>query len=363
MKIVHVETGMHLYGGAQQVAYLLAGLSRHGVENVLVCPPGAAIGQHFAGSSVKVIETPCGGDLDLGFIGRLKRILRAERPALVHLHSRRGADVLGGLAAGQAGVPAVLSRRVDNPESRLAVKLKYRLYDRVVCISQGIADVLLSEGVPADKVRVVRSAVDAAPWARPEPRAAFCAEFGLPQEPPLLGVVAQLIERKGHRYLFEALAALKPRHAFSLVVFGQGPLREELEALARHLGLEGQVRFAGFRKDLPRWLGCLDLLVHPALMEGLGVSLLQASAAGVPIIACRAGGMPEAVADGISGLIVPPGDTPALQLALERLLAAPDERRRLGLAGQQRVIDEFSAQVMADGNLRVYRELAASTAG
>lgn len=359
MKIVHVETGMHLYGGAQQVAYLLAGLQGHGVDNVLVCPPGAAIGQHFAGSAVKVIETPCSGDLDLGFIGRLKRVLREEQPALVHLHSRRGADVLGGLAARGAKVPSILSRRVDNPESRLVAKLKYGLYSRVVCISQGIADVLLSEGVPADKVRVVRSAVDSAPWTSPEPRAAFCGEFGLPPEPPLVGVVAQLIERKGHRYLFEALAALKEKQAFSLVVFGQGPLREELESLAQRLGLAERVRFAGFRKDLPRWLGCLDLLVHPALMEGLGVSLLQASSAGVPIIACRAGGMPEAVRDGENGLLVPPGDSEALRIAIARLLESPAERRRQGETGRELVAREFSAAVMVEGNLRNYRELAA----
>ena len=357
MKVVHVETGMHLYGGAQQVAYLLAGLPGHGVENVVVCPPGAAIGQHFAGSAVKVIETPCSGDLDLGFIGRLKRVLREERPDLVHLHSRRGADVLGGLAARSAKVPAILSRRVDNPESRLVAKLKYGLYGRVICISQGIADVLLSEGVPADKVRVVRSAVDATPWNSPESREGFCAEFGVPAGPPLLGVVAQLIERKGHRYLFEALAALKERQAFSLVVFGQGPLREELEALAKSLGLAERVCFAGFRKDLPRWLGCLDLLVHPALMEGLGVSLLQASSAGVPIIACRAGGMPEAVRDGVSGLLVPPGDSAALREALAQLLENPERRRELGRNGRRLALEEFSAGVMVAGNLGVYREL------
>ncbi|HSV80761.1 MAG TPA: glycosyltransferase, partial [Ramlibacter sp.] len=107
MKIVHVESGMHLYGGAQQVAYILGELQRLDINNVLVCPPGAAIGQHFAAAGGRVIEIPCSGDLDLGFIGRLKRVLRAEQPDAVHLHSRRGADLLGGLAARGAGVPAV----------------------------------------------------------------------------------------------------------------------------------------------------------------------------------------------------------------------------------------------------------------
>ena len=363
MKIVHVETGMHLYGGAQQVAYLLGGLAQQGVENLLVCPPGATIGQHFAGGPVRVIELPCSGDLDLGFIGRLRRVLRDEKPDLVHLHSRRGADLLGGIAARLAGVPAILSRRVDNPESRLVAALKYRLYARVICISQGLADVLLSEGVPAAKVAVVRSAVDAAPWTRPESREAFCREFDVPATAPIMGVVAQLIERKGHHLLFEALAGLKDQQDFSLVVFGQGPRREALEQSARDLGVADRIRFAGFRKDLPRWLGCLDLLVHPALMEGLGVSLLQASAAGVPIIASRAGGMPEAVRDGVNGLLVPPGDVAALRLALQKMLADPPERRAQGQRGIRLIAAEFSVETMMQGNLALYRSLHGGTAG
>lgn len=353
MKILHVETGLHLYGGAQQVAFILAGLAQRGVDTVLVCPPGAAIGQHFAGSAVRVIELPCSGDADLGFVFRLRRVLRAERPDLVHLHSRRGADVLGALAA--RGFPVVLSRRVDNPESRLWAALKYRLHDRIIAISQGIADVLAAEGVPASKLRVVRSSLDPAPWQQTQPRAAFCAEFGVPTDTLLIGVVAQLIERKGHRVLFEALRRLPDRASLRVICFGQGPLRDTLEREAADLG--ETVRFAGFRKDLGRWIGALDLLVHPALMEGLGVSLLQASAAGVPIIASRAGGMPEAVADGESGLLVSPGSAEELAAALRTLIDAPERRRQLGRQGRSRVEREFSVTKMVNGNLAVYREL------
>ncbi|MGQ0529547.1 MAG: glycosyltransferase family 4 protein [Panacagrimonas sp.] len=355
MKILHVETGLHLYGGAQQVAFLLRGLQQRGVHNILVCPPGAAIGEHFRGSEVSVIEVPCSGDADLGFIWRLRRVLRQQQPDLVHLHSRRGADVLGALAAKLARVPCVLSRRVDNPESRGWTRIKYPLHARVIAISQGIADVLAQQGVPAHKLRVVRSSLDPAPWQQPASRDAFCAEFGLPAQRVLIGVVAQLIERKGHGVLFEALRGLRHKNSVQLVIFGQGPLQGRLRAEAANLGVP--VHFAGFRKDLPRWLGALDLLVHPALMEGLGVSLLQASAAGVPIIASRAGGMPEAVADGHSGVLVTPGDASALRAALERLIGDPDLRQRLGAQGRARVEREFSVEQMVDGNLAVYREL------
>ena len=355
MKVLHVETGLHLYGGAQQVAFIVDGLQARGIENHLVCPPGAAIGAHFADSAVRVHPLRCLGDVDIGFAFRLHRLLERVRPDLVHLHSRRGADVLGAWGARMAGVPCVLSRRVDNPESRPWVRFKYRLHDRVIAISQGIADVLASEGVPAGKLRVVRSSLDPRPWQHAETRADFAVQFGVPEDAVWIGVVAQLIPRKGHRVLFKALRSLPQRHRVRVICFGQGRLREKLEREVADL--DGLVRFAGFRRDLPRWLGCLDIVAHPAAMEGLGVSLLQAAAAGVPVIASRAGGLPEAVREGVTGLLVEPGDVTAWVQALSVLVADPDRRRQLGANGRDRIEHEFSVDAMVDGNLAVYREL------
>ncbi len=357
MKILHVEAGKHLYGGARQVLYIVEGLAARGVTNLLACPAGSEMArQQPAGT--RVVAMKMGGDGDLGMVSRLASLIRAERPDLVHLHSRRGADTWGGLAAKLAGVPCVLSRRVDNPESRLAVAIKYRLYDHVITISEGIRQVLLSEGLAADRVSCVRSAVDATPYLAPVDRAAFCAEFGLPADALVAGVVAQLIPRKGHRYLLAALPALLARHPrLQVLIFGQGPLEAELRAEVEAAGLAGAVHFTGFRHDLPRWLGGLDLLVHPADMEGLGVSLLQASAAAVPIVTSRAGGLPEAVQDGVTGILCPPGDVAALGAAIDRLAGDPALRARYGAAGRARILAEFSIDAMVDGNLRIYRQV------
>ncbi len=357
MKILHVEAGKHLYGGARQVLYIVEGLAARGVTNLLACPAGSEMArQQPAGT--RVVAMKMGGDGDLGMVSRLASLIRAEKPDLVHLHSRRGADTWGGLAARLAGVPCVLSRRVDNPESRLAVAIKYRLYDHVITISEGIRQVLLSEGLAPGKVSCVRSAVDATPYLVPVDRAAFCAEFGLPADALVAGVVAQLIPRKGHRYLLAALPALLARHpALQVLIFGQGPLEAELRAEVEAAGLSGAVRFTGFRHDLPRWLGGLDMLVHPADMEGLGVSLLQASAAAVPIVTSRAGGLPEAVQDGVTGILCPPGDVTALAAAIDRLAGDAALRARFGAAGRARILAEFSIDAMVDGNLRVYRQV------
>jgi glycosyltransferase involved in cell wall biosynthesis len=355
--ILHVETGRHLYGGALQVYYLLRGLKERGCRNVLVCPEASAIAA-AARDVAEVIALPMGGDLDLRFIARLRCAIREMRPDLVHLHSRRGADVLGGIAARREKVPVILTRRVDNPEPRLLASLKYRLYDRVLTISEGIRRVLIDEGVPAGKVQCVHSAVDSVRFRPDCDRAWFNATFGTERGDRAVGMVAQFIERKGHRHLLAAIPPLArefPR--LRVLLFGKGPLENEVTAQIRDLGLEGCVRFGGFRDDLERVLPCLEILVHPAEMEGLGVSLLQAAACAVPIVASAAGGIPEAVRHDENGLLVPPADPAALTAALAGLLRDSDKARRLGDGGRRLVEREFSIAAMVDGNLRVYREL------
>lgn len=357
MKVLHVEAGKHYYGGARQVAYIIEGLAKRGVENVLACPVGAVIAKEV-GASAQVHEIPMRGDADIGMTWRLLKLIRMAKPDIVHLHSRRGADLWGGLAARIAGVPCVLSRRVDNPEPRWLVALKYRLYDHVITISEGIRQVLLSEGLPPERVTCVRSAVDATPYLMPVNREAMRREFGLPQHSLVIGMVAQLIPRKGHRYLIDAIEVLRKEYPdIRVLLFGQGPLRPELEAEVSRRGLSDIIRFTGFRTDLARWMGGLDVLAHPADMEGLGVSLLQASAAAVPIVASRAGGMPEAVRENVTGLLIEPGDVSALISSLRRLLDDSSMRKIMSDAGRKRILDEFSVETMVEANLAVYRRL------
>ncbi|KAA3653992.1 MAG: glycosyltransferase family 1 protein [Proteobacteria bacterium] len=359
MKVLHIEAGRHLYGGAKQVLYILQGLAARGVSNVLACPSGAHIAAE-ARAFAEVVEMPMGGDADLGMVLRLKQAIRTHRPDLVHIHSRRGADLWGGLAARLAGVPCVLSRRVDNPEARWAVALKYRLFDHVITISEGIRQVLLAEGLAPEKVSCVRSAVDPAPYLHDYDKAAFRADLGFAADTPVAGMVAQLIPRKGHRYLLAALPAVLAEHpALQVLIYGRGPLEAELRQAIADQGLAGHVPLMGFVDDLPAQLGGLDLLVHPADMEGLGVSLLQASAARVPIIASRAGGMPEAVVDGENGLLITVGDVSGLASAMNRLLGDAALRAHMGEAGRARVLREFSVDAMCEGNLAIYNKVLA----
>tara|TARA_E500000178_G_scaffold60971_1_gene57589 strand:+ start:693 stop:1775 length:1083 start_codon:yes stop_codon:yes gene_type:complete len=360
VKVVHVEAGRYLYGGAQQVVWLNEGLTRRGVENVLVCPTGSDIATAVEGNA-RVHAIKMSGDLDVGVLPRMMRILRAEKPDLIHIHSRRGADVYGGLAARFMGIPAILSRRVDNRESRLLSPFKYALYSRVVVISKAIGSVLLSGGVDASKIETVRSAVNTNAYSTEVDKDWFEAEFSLPSDSKAVAVIAQLIPRKGHKYLLNILPHLLEAHPrLEVLIFGQGPLARELTGRVAQPEFEGRVKMAGFRDDLHRVFPNLYAIVHPAEREGLGVALLQASASGVPVVAARAGGIPEIVLDDVNGITFDIADEVGLLSALDALLADKALRDRLGAGGSHLARSEFSLDAMVEGNLKVYRSVLGS---
>jgi len=358
MKILHVETGRHLYGGPQQVIYLISALIERGHDCTLVCPPDSGIDAAARSRGIHVRNLFCAGDLDLPFAYRLVQFLQAQRPDLVHCHSRRGADMLGGLAASFADIPAVVSRRVDNTEMRLLAALRYRPFKKIIAISEAIAAVLRDHDVDASRIEVIRSAVDTGRFAEHPDCAKVRAEFGIPADTYVLAAAGQLIPRKGHRYLLQAMANLKDSQPpFRVIIFGEGYLNNQLRAQAASLGLGDIVQFAGFRDDLDDFMGCIDVFVHPALKEGLGVVVLKAAAAGVPVVGFSAGGMPEAVIHGETGILVPPGDVEKLQIAIASLMEDGDLRQRLGAAGRKRMQKEFSIATMTDQHIKFYESV------
>ncbi|MEN0044785.1 MAG: glycosyltransferase [Pseudomonadota bacterium] len=359
MKIAHLEFGRHAYGGAEQLKYLLEGLTDDHHAHLLVAAAGGDLARWAAESDRPHEALAFSGEHDLRAVFRLGRFLREQGVDLVHVHSRRGADWIGPLAAMRAGVPAIISRRIDNPPRFWLRWLMRNRYRRVVCISQAIQGVLESAGVSRDNLLTITSAVEARRYGHPPPDDARRQLLGRDHRGPLIGVIAQLIDRKGHRFLLRALPGLREAYPDLAVVFlGRGALRETLEAEVDAAGLAGCVHFAGFREDLAGLLPALDLVVHPALMEGLGVSLLEAAAAGVPVVGFAAGGVMEAVADEHSGLLVESGDAIALGAAIGRLLGDPELRKRMGDNARRRVEAEFSIEVMVNRYAALYDVLA-----
>jgi glycosyltransferase involved in cell wall biosynthesis len=293
----------------------------------------------------------------------LVRLLRRERPAVFHAHMSSPVACKWGLAAAVAArVPAVVGTvqvGAYEPPNRSAcwqLRLLARGVDRYLAVSHEIAEELVGRlGWPAEKVEVTYNAVDVERVAVAAPPG-LRTQLGGADARPLVLTPARLDAQKGHPTLLEAIAEL-PEALFLLA--GDGPERGALEARAAELGVAERVRFLGRREDVPQLLAACDVFVLPSLYEGSSLAVLEAMAAGIPIVSSAIGGTEELIEDGRSGLLVPPGDAKALAAALRRLLEDPGLREQLATGARERVDAGLRREQNADRVQGIYRELLA----
>lgn len=363
LRIAHVDAERGFSGGEVQVFLLMEGLRRRGHENLLVCPPGSLAAQEALRRGFLTRLTHLRHDLDLRSVGELTRWFRRDGLDLVHLHTGRAAW-LGGLAAMRAHRLAIVTRRMDRRVRRgWRTRLIYRRFTRrAVAISPAVAECLRAGAVPAERIRVIPSAVDSDRVRPRRGRAETRAALGAAAGDCVLLALAALEPRKGLDVLLAAVAAL-PAGGPAVVVWlaGEGSRRDTLEAQAQALGLGETVRFLGRRDHVGDLLAASDVCVLPSRREGLGIAALEAMAAGRAVVASAVGGLGEAVVHERSGLLVPPDDRRALTQALARLVGDPALRERLAAAGPARVAEGFLPEQMVDAYERLYREVLAET--
>lgn len=363
---LHVDTERAWRGGEQQMAYLLDGLRRRGHGAVAVVPPEAASRPRLEALGIEVLSLPMRGEADVRAVLRLRKLLAARRPDVVHAHTSHAHGLLAWAVRGRGAPPQgparlVVSRRVDLSIYRHSFfglnGRKYRRADRLLCVSEAVRRVMEADGLDPARLVVVRDAIDPERIRRAAP-VDVRARCDLPPDAQVVLAVGALVPPKGHEHLVAALPALLARapHA-ALVVAGEGPLRPALETQARTLGCAARVRLPGAIDDLPGWFATADVVAMPSVQEGLGTSILDAMAAGRPVVASRTGGIPEVVTDGVEGLLVPPGDPGALADALARVLLDPASAVRLGRAGSARVEAEFRVERMVEETVAAYRAL------
>jgi glycosyltransferase involved in cell wall biosynthesis len=236
-----------------------------------------------------------------------------------------------------------------------------RRMDRVVCVSEGQAEKVRRAGVRGERVAVIRNAVQAERFDDPDPADRRVLEGMFPAVPErIVGAAGRLSPEKGFGVLVEAaalVARLDPGAGF--IHFGDGPLRGPIERRIGELGLQGRFVLAGQRGDLDRFVPHWDLCVLPSFTEGLPTVVLESYAAGVPVVATAVGGTPEAVADGVDGYLVRPGDPTALAGRILDVLRSGDRRRAMGLLGRRRIRAEFGFGPQAIRFQQVCEELLA----
>ncbi|HID96146.1 MAG TPA: glycosyltransferase [Candidatus Latescibacteria bacterium] len=362
MRILHVDSARTWRGGENQVLLLSSGLQERGHKVSIACPPGSVLARRAADAGIDTKRLPMRGELDLMACVRLARMIKKGGFEVLHLHTAH-AHSLGLIASKLVRIPAlVVSRRVDfhiggNPASRL--KYNSRV-DRIIAISEGVRKVLIQDGVPPERIVVVHSGIDLKRFGNLDNSRSLYRDLGLSGREKLVGIVAALAPHKDHVNFLNAsqiVAGVRPDTRFLIV--GEGEGKEGLKGLVKKLDLEGYVIFTGFRNDIPKVLSTLDVFVLSSYLEGLCTSILEAMAAGLPVVATSTGGVPELVKDGDNGILVPPQNPKALAEGILRILNNPSLAMRLGRAGKDFALN-FSADKMVEDTETIYRSILQS---
>ncbi|MCX8086129.1 MAG: glycosyltransferase [Rhodocyclaceae bacterium] len=276
---------------------------------------------------------------------RLAARLKEGRFDLLYLNNQPSSNLEGYLAARMAGLPVVQHCRIEAGLQPAEVDVVNEVAKRIICVSVGVKDSLVAQGVRPDLCRVVHNAIDG---HQPLPEAASI--LGARPGTLVIGSVGSLIARKSNDQLLRAAAKLRERAPdFHLLLVGDGPQRMALQELAKKLGLADRITFAGFQTAPLPWLAAMDVMVLASAKEGLPRVILEAMLMGKPVVASDIVGSRELVKHGETGFLYPYGDEAALADCLERLLNDAGLRSRFGEAGRQRVLRDFSIESYVAG--------------
>lgn len=295
-------------------------------------------------------------------IERLRSWLHDSRADVFHLHAGVGWEGhTSTYAAREVGVPVIIRTEhlpdlIRNLDDRASHRRLLSAVDQLICVSTGAARSMRCAGVPEAKLAVVRNGVPPAA-EQPDP-VPLLRELRLPAGAQLVLTVARFVEQKGHRFLLQAIPTiLAACPAVQFLWVGRGLLEKELRREVQKRGLEPAVRFLGWRNDVPALLAAADLVVLPSLFEGLPLFILEAMAAGRPVVATSTLGTDEAVVDDVTGRLVPPGNPQALAAGVLEVLTSPKLAARWGAAGRERWRREFTTERMVRETIAVYEDL------
>ena len=374
MTVVHLSKMTGAAGSEGHLLVLLHGQRAQGLDARLWIPvepdnPVQDVVDRAESLAIPVERITIHRHLDSGLWDRLATRFREIKPDIVHTHLLH-ADLYGIPAARRANVPHVICSRHNDDKFRRRLPMRWlhrwlwSQTDAGIAISEAIRQFAIHvEGVPASKIHTIYYGLDpttviASVTNPTTARANLRAELNLPAETLLVGSVCRLIEQKGLIYGIRAFAQIADQIPNAhYVIAGDGTLRDSLQAEARALGVSDRAHFLGWRSDAYAIIAALDVFFAPSLWEGFGLVFLEAMALSVPIISTNISAIPEVVADGSTGWLVPPRDVNALAGALRDALTNPAELRTRGEAGRHRLENQFTVETMIKRTLTLYRGL------
>ena len=356
MRVLHIDTERGWRGGERQALWLAMELERRGHHSLVAARPGEPLATRAREAVLAVHDCAPAFEGDPRAVVALRHRIVESGIEIVHAHTAHAVGV-GALALLGLDIPLVASRRVDfHLRRNLGTRWKYGRVGAIIAISRAVAEILASDGIERDRITVVPDGTDVHRHIAAATREVL-ASLGVPAGAPLAVQVAQLVAHKDPLNFVSAIAAARRRiPTLHGLLVGDGPLRVEVEAAARKLGLEHAVHLAGYRQDADTLLAAADVVVLSSREEGMGSVLLDALLLGKAIAATRAGGIPEVIDDAVTGLLAPVGDPVTLGAHIGALLEDPTLGERLGRAARLRASD-FSVERMTDRTLAVYERV------
>ena len=338
------------------------GIRERGYRVILACQRESVLEKDARENSLEVLP------LDMrkffpSLIGLL-RCIKREKVDLISSHGYRD-HILSVVAGRMTGIKVVRTKHNHKalkagPFSRF---IYGRLTDRIIAVSNYTKDTMVKSGLPVEHVAAIHTGVNLKHLSPQPKNHELLKSFNVPQDCPVIGTVARLSDRKGMHFLLDAVKTLadEGRHFICFIVGGGGSSSQHkidiLQQRAETLGISQYLAFTGWREDAAHILSLFDIFILPSLAEALGRSLVEAMALGKPVVASRVGGIPEAVDDGKTGMLVPPQDAPALAKALAFMLDNPEKTEEMGREGRKRAEELFDEEGMNNKICSIYEEL------
>ncbi len=327
----------------------------------LICQPGSPMAKRAEDAGYETFTIPMRGEADLLAIYKIRRLIKKNRYDIIHSHTSH-AHTLAFFASIGTGALRLVTRRVDFSILRHSfLKLsgiKYRfMADYYVAISCKIKDVLTADGINPARIFVAHSGVDLNRFENGD-CGHLISEFNVKKNEKIVINVAHLAEHKGQRYFIQAMPGVIDKIPDArFFIIGGGELLDEFKSMADSLGLNKKLVFTGFREDVGAFYKLADLFVMSSTEEGLGTAVLDALALGKPVVATMAGGIPEAIKNGVTGKLVPTRDPQALADGIVDILINSGEGYKMAEQGKSLVKEKFSIDAMVSKNIEVYRRI------
>ncbi|XDD51873.1 glycosyltransferase [Leptospira sp. WS92.C1] len=338
--ILHIDTETGWRGGERQLLLLAEGLKKRKIPQLVLGKPGSALERRCSDHNLPFVALEMRGEWDLASVKTIRALVQEKKIRLIHTHTAKAHTLALFAKSKLPQTRLVVSRRVDFSirKNLFSIwKYKSKRNDLFLTVSNKIREILLRDGVDPAKTVTVHSGIDFSFTKKLPDPARYKKEFSIKKDTIVIGNVAALVDHKDQKTLLHAVSKIDSSKNFKLLIVGEGDLRKELETLANTLGIHDRVVFTGYREDVPDILSLFDIFTLTSKEEGLGTSVLDAMAVGLPVVATKGGGIGEMLTHEKGSYLAEVGDSDSLAKYYEILIDDSRLRKSFGLFNKESV--------------------------